>query len=163
MPQSQCYNKFCRPFHSHLAKTNVLHVVTVKAHHTMASTTPRRAGDAENVQPPNSSVVETVQSAAEQVPDKITISPVIGTVSPPDPRDRALADQRTPTSKKTSPQWRFMKLRTKKTLIIKLSLTNWMKLKFYYHDIIGYDNQQIHRYLFNRGPGTNLQKYYCYC
>ena len=42
---------------------------------------PRRAGDVENMQPPKISVVETVQSTADQVQEESCISPLIETVS----------------------------------------------------------------------------------
>ena len=43
----------------------------------------RRAGDVENYQPTNISVVETVQTLAEKLPAEDNISPTIGIVSPP--------------------------------------------------------------------------------
>ena len=55
------------------------------------------AGVVENYQPTNVSVVETVQSTAEQITDDKNVSPIIGNVSPTDPQVRPLAAQRTPT------------------------------------------------------------------
>ena len=46
----------------------------------------RSAGDVENYQPTEFCVVETVQTAPDQLPDEYNISPVNGDVSPPDPR-----------------------------------------------------------------------------
>ena len=43
-----------------------------------------------------SQVMKTVQTTAEQVPADDNVSPVIGIVSPPDPRVRPLVDHRTP-------------------------------------------------------------------
>ena len=57
----------------------------------------RRAGDVINCQPINRSVVETVRTAAEQLPDEDSFSPVIGSASPPDPRIPHLLDQIIPT------------------------------------------------------------------
>ena len=45
----------------------------------------RRAGDVETSQPTNVSIVETVQSTAEQAPEETNFSPVNGNVPPPDP------------------------------------------------------------------------------
>ena len=42
-------------------------------------------------------MVETVQSTINQLPEEDIISPIIGVVSPPDPRVRLLANQQTPT------------------------------------------------------------------
>ena len=58
---------------------------------------PRRAGDVENYQPPPKSIVEAVQHNADQQPTEIDISPRIGEVSPPAPRDPPLLDIDTPT------------------------------------------------------------------
>ena len=58
---------------------------------------PRRAGDVENYQLPPESIVETVQHIADQQPAEINISPRIGEVSPPAPRDSSLLDIDTPT------------------------------------------------------------------
>ena len=57
----------------------------------------RRAGDIESFQPPNISVVETLQFTTEQAQEETNISPVIGNVSPPEPRVRYLANYRSPT------------------------------------------------------------------
>ena len=61
---------------------------------------PRRAGDVQNFHSPPVSVVETVQTIATQLSEEANISPVIGKVSPPDPRIRLLIDQQTPTLNK---------------------------------------------------------------
>ena len=58
---------------------------------------PRRAGDVENYQPPPESIVETAQNIADQQPAEFNISPRIGDVSPPAPRDPSLLDIDTPT------------------------------------------------------------------
>ena len=58
---------------------------------------PRRAGDVEIYQPPPESTVETVQNIADQQPAEFNISPRIGDVSPPAPRDPSLLDIDTPT------------------------------------------------------------------
>ena len=59
---------------------------------------PRRAGDVENYQPaPPKSIVEAVQHIADQQPTEINISPRLGEVSPPAPRDPQLLDIDTPT------------------------------------------------------------------
>ena len=58
---------------------------------------PRRAGDVENYQPPPESIVEAVQHIADQQPTEIEISPRIGEVSPPAPRDQPLLVIDTPT------------------------------------------------------------------
>ena len=59
---------------------------------------PRRAGDVENYQPPPpESIVETVPNIADQQPTESSISPKIGDVSPPAPRDLSLLDIDTPT------------------------------------------------------------------
>ena len=58
---------------------------------------PRRAGDVENYQPPPESIVEALQHIADQQPTDIDISPRIGEVSPPAPRDPPLLDIDTPT------------------------------------------------------------------
>ena len=57
---------------------------------------PRRAGDIKNYQPPPESIIETVQHIADQQPDEINISPIIGDVSPPAPQDPSLLDVDTP-------------------------------------------------------------------
>ena len=54
---------------------------------------PRRAGDVENFQPPHASVVKTVQNIAEQHPEEINISPVIGEVSPPAPQTFSILEK----------------------------------------------------------------------
>ena len=51
----------------------------------------------ESFQSPNVPMVETVRSASEQSPEEPRIWPVIGTVSPPDPRVRSLSDYRSPS------------------------------------------------------------------
>ena len=56
-----------------------------------------RAGDIESFQPQNVSVVETLPSTTEQAQEETNTSPVIGNVSPPDPRVRYLAKYRSPT------------------------------------------------------------------
>ena len=61
---------------------------------------PHRAGEAKNFQPQNISVIETVQSTAEQVPEETKISSVIGNESLRDLRLRSLAKYRSPTPKK---------------------------------------------------------------
>ena len=53
---------------------------------------PRRAGDVENYQPPPESIVEMVQNIADQQPAEFNISPRIGDVSAPAPRDPSLLD-----------------------------------------------------------------------
>ena len=58
---------------------------------------PRRAGDVENYQSPPESIVETVQHIADQQPAQINISPRVGEMSPPAPRDPSLLDIDTPT------------------------------------------------------------------
>ena len=58
---------------------------------------PRRAGDVENYQPSPESFVENVQHIADQQPAEINVSPRIGEVSPPAPRDPSLLDIDTPT------------------------------------------------------------------
>ena len=58
---------------------------------------PRRAGDVENFQPPPESIVESVQLIAENQPEEQNISPLIGQVSPPAPRNLPLIDIDTPT------------------------------------------------------------------
>ena len=57
----------------------------------------RRAGGVENFQRPSASVVETVQNIAIQQTEETNNSPVIGEVSPLDPRVRPLIYQQTPT------------------------------------------------------------------
>ena len=57
----------------------------------------RRAGDVENFQPPPESIVESVQHIAENQPEEQNISPLIGQVSPPAPRNPPLIDIDTPT------------------------------------------------------------------
>ena len=56
---------------------------------------PRRADDVENCQPPPESIAEAVKHIADQQPTDI--SPRIGEVSPPAPRDPPLLDIDTPT------------------------------------------------------------------
>ena len=51
-----------------------------------------RAGDVENFQPPPDSIVESVQQIAENQPEKPNISPLIGQVSPPNPRNPSLLE-----------------------------------------------------------------------
>ena len=58
---------------------------------------PRRAGDLERFQPPPESIVESVQHIAENQPEKQNISPLIGQVSPPAPRNPTLLEIDTPT------------------------------------------------------------------
>ena len=58
---------------------------------------PRPAGYVENYQPPPESIVETVQNIADQQPAEFNISPRLGDVSPPAPRDPSLLDIDTPT------------------------------------------------------------------
>ena len=58
---------------------------------------PRRAGDVQNYQPLPESIVETVQNIADQQPAEFNISPRIGDISPPAPRDPSLLDIDTPT------------------------------------------------------------------
>ena len=57
---------------------------------------PRRAGDVENYQPPPESIVKMVQNIADQQPAESNISPRIGDVSPPAPRDPSHLDIGTP-------------------------------------------------------------------
>ena len=58
---------------------------------------PHRARDVDNFQPSNISVVETVQSTAQQIQYDKNISPFIDDLSAPDPRVWPLVDQGTPT------------------------------------------------------------------
>ena len=51
----------------------------------------------ENYQSNHFSVVEVVQTTAEQLPAEANISPVIGNAPPSNPRDSNPADQRTAT------------------------------------------------------------------
>ena len=56
-----------------------------------------RTGDVENFHFSNNSVIETVQTTAEQAPKETNILPVIGEVFPSDPRERYPAHYRFPT------------------------------------------------------------------
>ena len=58
---------------------------------------PRRAGAAESFQPLPESIVESVQHIAENQPEEQNISPLIGQVSPPAPRNPPLIEIDTPT------------------------------------------------------------------
>ena len=51
----------------------------------------------ENFQPPPDSIVEWVQQIAENQPEEKNISPLIGQVSPPAPRNPPLLEIATPT------------------------------------------------------------------
>ena len=57
---------------------------------------PRRAGDVESFQPPHDSIVESVQQIAKNHPEEQNISPLIGQVSPPAPRNPPLLEMNTP-------------------------------------------------------------------
>ena len=57
---------------------------------------PRRAGDVENYAPPDT-IVESVQQIAENQPEELNVSPCIGQVSPPAPRNTPLLYMDTPT------------------------------------------------------------------
>ena len=57
----------------------------------------RRDVDVKNFQAPNTSVVETVQTIAEQVPEETHILPIVGNKSHPDPQFMYLADYRSST------------------------------------------------------------------
>ena len=58
---------------------------------------PRRAGDVKNFQPPLESIVESLQHIAERQPGEINISPKIGDVSPPSPRNPSILEMDTTT------------------------------------------------------------------
>ena len=58
---------------------------------------PRRAGDVVSFQPPPDSIVESVQQIAENQPEEPNISPLIGQVSSPAPRNPSLIEIDTPT------------------------------------------------------------------
>ena len=58
---------------------------------------PRRAGDVESFQPPPDSIVESVQQIAENQLEEPNISPLIGQVSPPAPRNPSLPEIDAPT------------------------------------------------------------------
>ena len=58
---------------------------------------PRRAGDVESFVPPPDSIVESVPQIAENQPEEQNISPLIGQVSPPAPRNPPLLEIITPT------------------------------------------------------------------
>ena len=58
---------------------------------------PRRAGDVESFQPPTDSIVESVQQMAENQLEEPNLSPLIGQVSPPAPRNQSLLEIDTPT------------------------------------------------------------------
>ena len=60
---------------------------------------PVRAGHVENYQPTNIFVVETVQSASEQLPAKDITYPVTGNDSPPDPRVRPFCRSEDPDTR----------------------------------------------------------------
>ena len=53
---------------------------------------PRRAGNVESFQPPPDSIVESVQQIAEKQPEEPNISPLIGQVSLPAPRNPSLLE-----------------------------------------------------------------------
>ena len=57
---------------------------------------PRRAGDVENYAPTDT-IVESVQQIAENQPEELNVSPCIGQVSPPVPRNTPLLYMDTPT------------------------------------------------------------------
>ena len=57
---------------------------------------PRRAGDVENFAPPDT-IIESVQQIAESQPEEQNVSPCIGQVSPPAPRNTPLLYMDTPT------------------------------------------------------------------
>ena len=58
---------------------------------------PGRAGYVVSFQPPPDSIVESVQQIAENQPEEPNISPLIGQVSPPAPRNPSLIEIDTPT------------------------------------------------------------------
>ena len=58
---------------------------------------PHRAGDVEIFQPPPDSLVDSVQQLAKNQPEQQNISPLIGQVSPPAPRNPPLPEIATPT------------------------------------------------------------------
>ena len=58
---------------------------------------PGREGDVESFQPPPDSIVESVQQIAENQPEEQNISPLIGHMSPPAPRNPSLLEIATPT------------------------------------------------------------------
>ena len=58
---------------------------------------PRSSSDVENYQPTCVSVVETVQTIADQLSEEGNISPVLRELSPHDPQICSLVDQQTPT------------------------------------------------------------------
>ena len=58
---------------------------------------PLRASVEENYQPTNISLLETVETTADQIPSEDNISPAIGNVSPLDPQVCPVVDQRTST------------------------------------------------------------------
>ena len=58
---------------------------------------PRSSGDVDNYQPTCVSVVETLQTITDQLPEEGNLSPVLGELSPHDPQICSLVGQPTPT------------------------------------------------------------------
>ena len=114
----------------------------------------RRAGDVEHFQSPKVSVVGTIQSTAEQTPEETNISPVIGNMSPLDPRVRHLVDYRSPIPKNDTIFMTVYEAEVKKNSFIPAH--NSKSEQYNLLNITSYDTQRIYcHYIFNRGPNLN--------
>ena len=106
----------------------------------------------EYFQSPPESIAESVQHIAENQPEAQNISPLIGQVSPPAPRNPLLIDIDTPTLVQSMTALEAEKQHSD---IDEWDMQTVPKLQnvsyFINHLIFSYDNQQIYRYyLFNR-------------
>ena len=130
---------------------------------TASPESPVRAGHVENYQPTNIFVVETVQSASEQLPAKDIIYPVTGNDSPLDTRVRPFCRSEDPDTRAGRHIYDCNRSLKSGELWLKNSGQLWLNsiliTIFLFHIyIVSYDNNYIFFccYLFNREPSFNF-------